>query len=158
MPFDWYLDAAPGIHTDGTYVRTTEAAQNAEDGVCRAIERITGATVHHFGSLAPVDAYASKDGRVVAWFEIKVRSHESTRYKHVFLSARKWWHLLTADALQGVPAYFVVRFTDSIRYIRVTNVDPENMKVVKANRAYQSRNDREVVMLVPVEKMRRLGA
>ncbi len=157
MAFDWYLNDTPHVHTDGTVVRTNEYAQEAEAEVCRAIERVTGATVHHFGALAPIDAYASRDGRVVAWLEIKVRSHASTKWKHVFLSVRKWWYLMTAELFQEVPAFFVVRFTDGIRYIRVTDIDPRNMRVVKANRAYQSRNDREVVILVPVEKMRRLG-
>ena len=63
--------------------------------------------------------WALRRGRKVgAFLEIKCRKNASGKYPTIILSADKWTYLRQVDEALGVPALFVAKFTDGIRFIR----------------------------------------
>lgn len=63
--------------------------------------------------------WALKRGKKVgALLEIKCRKNASDKYPTIILSADKWTYLRQMDESLGVPAFFVAKFTDGIRFIR----------------------------------------
>ncbi len=160
-----YYDRAETLHVDGSPVFSTDADRAGETDVAAMLERAWHCTIAPFGPLAPIDFYATRDGRLVGVLELKTRSQASDRFPTVFLSVRKWLALTLAETGLGCPAIFVVRFADAIRWVSVRTVDASAVELggcaLPRNRrrgAITGASDREPVILVPIATMRPLEA
>lgn len=154
MPDPAYASRKPHQHVDGTWIFKSREDERNEGAVARVIEHAFDCAIHSYGSLSPVDYWAEKDGRIHGYFEIKCRSHESSRYKSVFLNVRKWCNLVNFSHT-GYPSYFVVEFTDGVFCIDVNHIDPRNA-VLGGTRARDGRNGYEPMINVPIADMTRL--
>ena len=139
-------------HVDGTRVFKEREDTQRETEVARMLERAWGCTLHPYAGLSVIDWWVEKQGRVSAFAELKCRSHDSTRHPTVFLNHRKWV-ALSLSQLSRVPALFIVRFTDQIRWIRLNDIDPSKLIIGGLSRKHHSDNDIEPVIEVPVDRM-----
>jgi hypothetical protein len=130
--------------------------RNAEDATAIELEAAWRCELHRFGLLAPVDFYAERDGRMTGAVEIKCRTNSAGAYPTVFLSVRKWVALTLVGLGLGVPALFVVRFTDGIRWIPVSRVDTTGPRIAGRPPRPGARHDREPVIDVPVAALQPL--
>jgi hypothetical protein len=55
-----------------------------------------------------------------------------------------------------VPAVFVVRFTDQIKWISLADIDARLCMIGGCSRTVKSRNDIEPIIEVPIDQMRAL--
>lgn len=145
------------MNSDGTPLFATRSDAASEDDTARLVEQTWGASLHKFGPLAPIDFYAIRHGRLVGLLELKTRSHASDAFPTVFLNVRKWLALRMASMGIGVPAVFVARFTDDVRWIDVEEVDASKARMGGALRVVKASSDVEPVIEVPVAQMRALG-
>lgn len=152
-----YYDRAPAQHLDGTPIFKTAADESSEQHVAQLIESRWGCALHSFGRLSPVDWYAERDGRLVGLLELKTRSHKIGTYPTVFLNVRKYLALQLGAVGLGVPALFVVRWTDALRWVEVASVDASSSTIGGCLRVVKSRNDVEPVIEVPVGAMREVA-
>lgn len=154
---DDYYGRAGATHLDGTPVFATAEDTRNEDEVAAVCEHVWRCRLHRFGQLAAVDWFATRDGRPVGVLELKSRTHPAGQYPTVFLNLRKWLALHLAAAGMGVPALFVVRFTDSIRWITLADVPAGAVRIGGTRRIVKSRSDVEPVIDVPVSSMTIIG-
>lgn len=152
-----YRDRSGAANSDGTPLHANDYDLAAETEVRAVIEREWNCALHHFGRLCPVDFYAIRDGRLVGLVEVKSRSHASDKFPTVFLNVRKWLALSMAQSGLGVPAMFVVRFTDGVRFIPVGEVNASAVRIGGVAAVVKSHSDVEPVIEVPVEDMRVLA-
>lgn len=152
-----YYDRVATTHVDGSPVFRTKEDEASEEHVARILAQAWGCDVLSFGALSAVDWYCVKAGRVAGVLELKTRSHELGRYPTVFLNVRKWLALTLAATGLGVPAIFVVRFRDGIRWIRVADIDATQVRMGGLRHQVKSRNDQEPVIEVPIVHMQGAG-
>lgn len=152
---DYYARKATA-NADGTPLFATASDVACQQAVAEMIEQAfgPGLVLKKFGHLCPIDFYAERDGRMAAVLELKSRSHESATYPTVFLNVRKWLALSMAAIGFGVPAFFVVRFTDRVLYVDLRDVDARTHRIGGTRKIVKSRSDREPVVEVPVETMK----
>lgn len=143
-------------HLDGTQIFQTSQDRDSESVVASQIQQQWDCQLFRFGALAPIDWYSKRLDRLVGVLELKSRSHESTKYPPVFLNVRKWLALTLASTGLGVPAIFVVRFTDGIQWIPVNEVEASRVRIGGCSRRVKSDNDVEPVIEVAVNKLRPL--
>lgn len=155
-----YYARTSATNTDGTPLFATAADNAAQADVAALIERAfgPGLSLKPFGRLCPIDYYAERDGRLAAVLEVKSRSHDSTQYPTVFLNVRKWLALTMASLGLGVPAFFVVRFTDRVLFVDIADVDASEGRIGGTAKIVKSKSDREPVIEVPVSGMREVAA
>lgn len=113
-------------HSDGTMANHTEETDRMEEQVAGTLERCWKCTIKKFPAMHPIDFYAERHGRIVSFVEFRSREIPSTKYDTIFLDFFKHYHLCNSALLYNVPAYFVVRFTDQIRYIDALKIDAKN--------------------------------
>lgn len=112
--------------------------------------------IRHFGDLSPIDWYAVRSGRIVGVLELKSRAHEERKYPTVFLNVRKWLALSLASVGLNVPAIFVAKFVDGVRWIKVQDVDASRIKIGGTKHIVKSSSDIEPLIEVPIASMARL--
>ena len=149
-----YYDRTPGAATDGSPTFGTAADTGNEDAARARLEAAWNCTLHHFGQLSPIDWYALRHGRMVALVEIKTRTHSVDKFPTVFLNLRKWLALMLGGVGHGVPIFFAVQWTDSLRWINVADIDARAIAMGGCSRVVKSRSDVEPVINVPVANMR----
>ena len=152
-----YYERLGSMHLDGSQIFATPEDMAAEDEISSAVEAAWDCTLKRFGALAPVDWFAVRHDRVVGVLELKTRTHSIAEYSTVFLNVRKWLALTLAACGLGVPAIFVVRFTDGVRWCSVREVDASQIRIGGCSRVVKAANDIEPVIEVPVTLMRSLG-
>lgn len=123
-----------------------------EEAVARVLTTEWRCEVKHFAAMSPVDWFTVKEGRFTGILELKCRKNASTTYPTVFLSVAKWSNLTSGSDGLGVPAGFVVRFTDKILWINIAKVDASKNRVAGRNDRGAA-HDREPVIDVPIEAM-----
>jgi hypothetical protein len=148
-----YYDRSKTTFIDGTPIFKTEEDERNEDEISKIIEKKWECTLHSFGRLSPIDWYAIRDGRMLGVLELKSRTHASDKFKTVFLNVRKWLALQLASTGMGVPAAFVVKFTDCTKYIYIQNINANKVKIGGLTSIVKSRNDIEPLIEVDVSKM-----
>ena len=131
----------------------TDAQKQAQAAVAQLLEHKWNCTLHPFPTLAVIDYFAEREGRIIALVEIKTRENSVTQYPDVFLSYAKWTHLSFAGIGFGCPAYFVVRFQDAIRYIEAKEVDASDPQPDGRPPRPGSANDIEKMLYVPISQM-----
>jgi hypothetical protein len=142
------------VHIDGTNVFRTQEDHDSEREIAARIEMAWKCQLHEFGALSPVDWYAVRFSRMIGVLELKVRSHNVITYPTVFLNVRKWLALSLASIGMGVPAIFVVKFCDDVRWITLANIDPRQFRIAGCQRLVKAKNDIEPVIEVPVAQFR----
>lgn len=153
-----YYGRSGAVHLDGTPIFKTAEDERNEQSTARLIEDQFHCSLRPFGCLSPIDWFAERDGRLVGVLELKARTHASDKYPTVFLNVRKWLALLLAANGLSVPALFVVRFTDCVRYILVSDIDASKVRIGGTKCVVKSRSDIEPVIEVPVGDMREIAS
>lgn len=148
-----YFDRTQAVHVDGSAMFKNNADEKSENEIAELLKKAWGCDCFSFGLLSPIDWYFVRDGRVTGLGELKTRSHESTKFETVFLNARKWLALTLGEAGMGVPAVFIVRFTDGVKFIRVSAIDAKRLRIGGCAKLVKSRNDIEPVIEVPITDM-----
>ena len=151
-----YSERVGSTNSDGTPVFATAADRFAEGEVADVMARKWHCEVRLFGPLCPIDYYALRDGRLAAVVEHKGRSHAFDRYPSVFLNVRKWLALSLAEAGLGVPALFVVTFTDGMWWVRVSHINASVVTLGGCSTTVKSHTDVEPVIHVPTTALKPL--
>lgn len=151
-----YYNRPGGVAADGTPTYAVAADTEAESRVDRIVEAAWGCTVHKLPPLSPIDRYIEKDGRLVAYLEIKTRTHRADRFPDVWLNHRKYMALLNMHLAVGVATVFVVQFTDQIRWVDVSHLTPGSLRMGGTRRLVKSDTDREPMVKVMVADMHQL--
>jgi hypothetical protein len=154
IPLEGYYGRQGAVHLDGTPIFATEEDRRHEAEVAALIASHWACSIRLFGALSAVDWYAERHGRLIGVLELKSRSHALDRYPTVFLNVRKWLALTLARVGLGVPALFVVRFTDQLRWVPLSAIDPNQVRIAGCNRLVKSHSDIEPVIEVPVADLR----
>lgn len=140
------------VHLDGTRVFQTEEDRRRENEVARFLEQHWHCELRHFGALSPIDWYAVRHDRVVGVAELKSRNKPAAT--HAWLAVRKWLALTLAQTGLGVPAAFVVKFTDFTFWAPLNEVDPRNIIMGGAARAVKTEASFEPIIEVSLSSMR----
>lgn len=148
-----YYDRAPTTHIDGTPIFATAEDAAAEQEVFAAVARVWGCEIYPFGPLSPIEAYATRHGRLVGLLEVKHRSHSYGHYPTVFLNVRKWLALILGSSGLGVPAVFAVRYEDGIWTIEVNRVDARRVSIGGTRQVVKARSDIEPVIEIPIDEL-----
>ena len=139
-------------NSDGTLLFVADLDRENEDEAAAALGSAWKCELRKWPKLFPIDFYAVRDGRMVANVELKSRTFDSTKHADVFMAYRKWDVLMRSVTLAGCPGYFVVKFTDCMKYVNVAHVDPRKMTL--GGRAQpRCATDIEPMILVPVADM-----
>lgn len=149
-----YYDRASITHLDGTRIFQSPEDRRNEDAVARVLEAHWRCKLHHFGALSPIDWYATRDDRIVGVAELKSPDRVAGRF--AWLSVRKWLALNLAQAGLGVPARFVVKFTDATFWIALNKIDASQVVIAGRTDRKQSDSTIEPIIKVSVALMRRL--
>ena len=152
-----YYNRTPGQNADGTPLFAADLDIQNEVEAIAVIEKKWTCTLHRFGLLCPVDFYATRHNRLVGVIELKSRHHPASRFPTVFLNLRKWFALTLAQNGLGVPAIFLAKWTDCIRYVPVDEVDARRVSIAGCARRVKSSTDIEPCIEVPVESMKLLA-
>lgn len=94
-----------------------------DDALTRAISAAWSCQVHEFAGFDTVDAWAERDGRLVAYIERKTRNVPLDAYPTAIVDARKWLGLLAAEHAFSTPAILVYAWScGSWGWVRPTEV------------------------------------
>jgi hypothetical protein len=151
-----YYDRQADPLPDGTFGFTSAMDRQHEREVSELISRVWKCELRPFGPLCAVDWYAIRDGRLAAILELKSRSHDSGKYPTVFLNVRKWFALYMGSIGLNVPAFFVVRFQDGVRWISLAEIDARQHQMGGCRKIVKSHTDIEPIIHIPVEMMKPL--
>lgn len=135
-------------------IRATDEDRVREDDVCQRLEQAWRCVITRTGYLDAFDFFGQRDGRTVCIGEIKNRNVTVDTYPTLYLSAHKWLMLVTAAAGMNVKAMFVASFQDELRYVDLGQVDARNHTVAGRFDRPDAPNDKELMILVPIEQMR----
>ncbi len=149
-----YYDRTATTHIDGSPVFKTPEDEAGEIEVAKILQDAWKCKLKTFGKLSAVDWFAERDGRLIGIVELKSRTHAADKYPTVFLNVRKWLALLLSAVGLGVPAVFVVRFTDSVRYIPVAEISPAGIKIGGCRTQVKATSDVEPVIEVLISDMK----
>jgi len=108
-----------------------------------------------FGTFCHIDWGFWRDGTIYAIGELKCRKMPSAKHPTVFLSRNKYTHLMAGSKCLGIPAFYIIQFTDGIRYINVAKVDPTKIEVT-GRRDRGLPTDIEPIIHVPISNMEEL--
>lgn len=152
-----YYSRNEATFIDGSPIFKSLSDEQSESEIAQVLSKQWSCDCHSFGKLAAVDWFFVKHGRLSGVGELKTRSHDSGRHATVFLNVRKWLALSLAANGLGVPAVFVVRFTDCVKWIDISSVDASAVRIGGCKKIVKSRNDIEPVIEIPVLNMKQLA-
>ncbi len=151
-----YYDRSSATHLDGSLIFKTGEDEAAEARVATMIKAAWSCELQSLGKLAAVDWVAIRFGRPVGVLELKARKHDTQKYPTVFLNLRKWLALALSQIALNVPAIFVVEFSNSTKWIPLSDIDATKIRIGGCREYVKSTNDIEPVIEVPVVDMRLL--
>jgi len=146
-----YYDRKPLTLLDGTPIFKSLEDEENEKEVAVRCELAWGCTLRSLGQLALIDWVAEREHRPVGLVELKTTT---SNRQHAWLNFRKWIALTMGVIGFGIPAAFVYRWPDEIRWIFLHEVDATAHRVKGTSRIVKSRNDREPVVLIPRSEMK----
>lgn len=151
---DDYYEREIQTHIDGTPIFQTKRDRDNEDVVARIVEQHFKCELKRFGTLASIDWYAVRSGRLVGLLELKSREHESTRFNTTWLNVRKWLALTIGSVGMRLPAVFVVKFTDgAVGWCKVDEVDASKVRIAGCKKQVKAVSDVGPVIDVPVAQL-----
>lgn len=105
----------------------------------------------------PIDwfVYGSKTKKLDCVVEIKSRSHHSETFPEgTFFNLRKYSALIFASRHFSIPSYYMIRYTDCVKMVLVSEVDASKIKKNAGCKRYvKSYNDVEDCILLPPRSM-----
>lgn len=152
-----YYERSNILHLDGTRVFATKEDREAEREVAALVEKAWNCELHQFGALSPIDWYAVRAGRMVGLLELKSRSHACGTYQTTWLVVRKWLALMLGSIAFGVPAIFVVKFTDRVMWIPLREINASRIVIGGCTRYVKAVSDINPMIEIPVEQLRELA-
>lgn len=153
-PNDYYSREGDPLEYDEFPSFTLPADIENQTEVANLLGGYWHCTPRHFGRWAPIDWYLERDGKVKALAELKCRTHPSTEHATVWINVRKWLALMMASQGMGVPSFFIAKFTDTILWIRVAEIDARNFIIGGCRKAVKTETDRrEPLIDIPIKDM-----
>jgi len=150
-----YKDRRSGTNSDGTATFATAGDEHNQARFQRLLSLAQKCKVHSFPKLSPIDLYAVKHERVVAFIEFKARTCTVKKHSTIWLNFRKYTALYWAKMAFGVPAYFYVSFSGGeILFIEIDNVDSKKHRMGGCAEYVKSQFDKEPVIEVPIADMK----
>lgn len=150
MPGSYYDRRTTYLDGRSTF-KTAEDMEN-EFQVAGMLEDAWGCRLHPYSDYSPIDWWAERSGIIVGWVELKSRPHPEGKYDGIYLNHRKWLALHLAQ-MSGPPSIFVVKHIDSVRWIRLNDIDPTRITIGGCKSIVKSSNDIEPVIKIPLDKM-----
>lgn len=133
--------------------RDRQAGAAGEDRVSEILAERWKCQVRPSPRFAHYDLELDRNGRMVAIVEVKTRRCRSDKYETTYITLDKWYRLFDLSRALEIPAFYVVNFTDEIRFIDATRIDPRNFETCgRTDRPYM-RHDISTKILVPVVDM-----
>ncbi len=152
---DDYYQRQGIVHMDGTKIFATEQDKENEAQIGALVAKRWNCEVCHFGQLCVIDWYARRAGRMIGILELKNSTKPSTQYQCAWLNVRKWLALTMGSIGLGVPALFVVRWSDGmVRWQFVKDIDATHHRMGGTKYRVKSDSDIEPVIEVPIYEMR----
>ena len=105
----------------------TQQDRDNERAVAEAIGQRYGCDMHKLPMKYILDFAATRDGRVVAFIEVRCRNIASTQYDEFMVSVGKLLAAKSLTSCTGIPCRLAVRWADGVT--RITNLPPENYDV-----------------------------
>lgn len=62
----------------------------------------------------PIDYYAERNQRMVAWVETKTRNRRADEFSNQVIDVIKWWACITHENQMGLPVWIVLGYTDGV--------------------------------------------
>lgn len=148
-----YYDRKATI-VDGRAAFANASDKANEQEVKAAIESAWGVELKRYGGhFSQIDYYALRDEDLAGHVEMKARTHDSSKYSTVFLNFRKWFGLTLARVCTERPSIYVVKFTNEIRWIDVSEVDARKIRLGGCSRIVKAKSDVEPVIEIPIAEM-----
>lgn len=141
----------PITHIDGTMVFQTKEDQQRQAAVARRMEQVWDCKLHAWGALTVIDWYATKNGRLAGFAELKSAPYRSDRYPEIRLAFRKWMALASITERTNIPSVFAKRFTDCIKWIPFRLIDPRITIIGGADRPVDLPNNYEPMIVIPMK-------
>jgi hypothetical protein len=85
-----------------------------DDQLTAAVQAHFGITLHPYAQMEPIDAWAERDQKLVAYVERKTRNTPHRWYPTAVVDARKWLALLTHEFATGIPALLTYGWEDGV--------------------------------------------
>jgi hypothetical protein len=137
--------------------RDRETGQVGEDEVAAILGRAWRCQVRPSPRFCPYDFELDRAGRMAAIVEVKTRRCSHDKYDETYITLEKWYRLFDLSRALDLPAFYVVNFTDEIRFIDATRIDPRKFETCgRTDRPYM-RHDISTKILVPVTEMGRVA-
>src|SRR5690606_34328492 len=96
----------------------TPADLAGERAIAELVEQEWKAQLQKLPEQYKLDYAAYRDGELVAWLEIKCRSHAADAYPTLILSVAKWHAGVALAVTTGHPFILVANFVDGAKFVR----------------------------------------
>lgn len=146
-----YHDREP----DGTAMETEQDLSH-ENELRDLVEGAWGCKLIKQQKFDPMDFLAVKGNKTVAWVEMRNRNNSASRYADIFMGLIKFQKLSLAARALYIPAIFVVRFTDAVKWIDLTRIMPKTSYADRGDMKHKRATDNEPCVLIPVSEMKEL--
>lgn len=124
----------------------------AERHVARLIEREWKAQLQKLPDQYKLDFAAYRDGELVAWLEIKNRTHAAGAYPTLILSVAKWHAGVALAVTSGCPFLVVANFVDGAKFVRYSRGKVLDVRYGPGGRTDRGdAQDQEPVIHIPME-------
>lgn len=133
---------------------TGKAGEQAVAEILEAAWKCQARPSPHF---AHYDYELDRGDRMAAIVEVKTRRCPHDKYAETYITLEKWYRLFDLSRALEVPAFYVVNFTDEIRYIEAAKIDPRRFETCGRHDRPYMRHDISTKILVPVADMGRLA-
>jgi len=101
-------------------IMETDADRKREKTVASKIEQAWNCQLVEMPKLSWFDYCASRDGKIVAYIEIKTRTNSQDAYSTYMISATKITKGLNAARVLRIKFLLVVQFTDALMFVDVS--------------------------------------
>lgn len=134
-----------------------ETAENlaAEEQIAEQISVLWKASLTKLPIRYKLDYAAERNGRIVAWIEVKTRKYKKSDFDTFMLSLDKYLAAIEIGKVTNLPVTLVVRWTDKIGY-----VDLMNCRGVVKMGGRKDRNDSQDIqpaVYIPIDDFKGLG-
>ena len=102
-----------------------------------------------------IDYDITRDGEIVAYAELKNRSHDYGTYDTLFIDESKLNALRDNAEVTGKPNLLFVRFNDADYYYEVSSTERFHVAVGGRTKNYREPNDIDKVEFIPINKFTR---
>lgn len=127
-----------------------------EQEIARAIEQKWNCHANKLPKHYRCDFVLTRAGNVVAFAEVKCRSIPHNRYRNVILGLKKVTETNALAREAGVPAYFVIRFTDGTYYTDINRAISYAVTYGGQTVKMRDSRDMEPTCNIPISNLRPL--